>query len=79
MASQLADVASVDLETVRKRLRELVRWRDLLAAEVAKVDAAIRDDARTFATLNGDKMRPTLDQLRRMVAEPPPDIEGSPC
>jgi len=76
MASEAPAVVSADLERVKARLRDSIHWRDMLAEEVAKFDAIIRDDARAFATLNGDLMRPTLDQLRRMLFDQPTNGKG---
>ena len=68
MASQLGDrPTDDDLEALKRRLRAVIQWRDRLAAELAKVDAELAQDARTFRTLNGDLVAPTLEQLRRML------------
>jgi hypothetical protein len=56
-------------DRLAKRLRETISWRDAIAREVVRLDGEIAVDARTFATLNGDLVRPTLDQLRRMLFE----------
>jgi len=56
-----------ELVVLRNRLKAMIHWRDRLATELAKVDAEITADAGTFRTLNGDLVRPTLDQLRRML------------
>ena len=56
-----------DLETLKRRLRAVIHWRDRLAAELAKLDAELAQDARTFRTLNGDLVAPTLEQMRRML------------
>jgi len=69
MASQVPEPEPDELATLRRSLREAIRWRDRLASELAKVDAEIATDAGTFRTLNGDLVRPTLDQLRRMLFE----------
>lgn len=65
MASEESD----ERERVATSLRQLIQWRDRIAEEVAKLDAAIAVEARVFATLNGDFVRPTLDQLRKMLFE----------
>ena len=69
MATQVPEPEPVELANLRRSLREAIRWRDRLASELAKVDAEIATDAGTFRTLNGDLVRPTLDQLRRMLFE----------
>jgi len=66
MASQLPE-EPVELATLRKRLKFTVGYRDKLATHLAEVEAEIAADARAFATLNGDFVRPTLEQLRRML------------
>lgn len=68
MASQLEPNPDT-LDRAKNRLRHLIQWRDHLAREVAFVEAEIGRDARDFATLNGDLVKPTLPQLRRMLFE----------
>jgi hypothetical protein len=67
-----ADRRQVELVDLRNRLKAMVHWRDCLAAQMAIADAEIAADARTFATLSGDFVKPTLDQLRRMLFDKKP-------
>jgi len=67
VASQPDRPMDDDLETLKRRLRAVIHWRDRLAAELAKLDAELAQDARTFRTLNGDLVAPTLEQMRRML------------
>lgn len=70
MASQLPGQPDrVELDDLRNRLKSAIQWRDVLANHLAKVEAEIAADARAFATLNGDFVRPTIDQLRRTLFE----------
>ena len=52
-----------------ERLRGLIKWRDIVAREVARVEAAIADEARAYASAQGVTVRPTINQLRWQLAE----------
>ena len=67
MASEPDDAVAAELAGLKRRIRATIHWRDKLAFELAKVDAELAADARTFRTLNGDLVAPTLPQLRRML------------
>jgi hypothetical protein len=58
---------NVELELARSRLRDLIEWRDFIAKELSFTDAEIARDARAFANLTGDYVKPSLDQLRRIL------------
>jgi hypothetical protein len=62
-----AEYHAAELAAAKEALRSLIRWRDLLAEEVARFDGIISGEARRFATLNGDLVKPSLPQLRRML------------
>jgi hypothetical protein len=70
MESQLPE-GSEEMARLRKRLKDAIRWRDQLDRALRRAEAEIFADARTFATLNGDFVRPTLEQLRRMLFDDP--------
>ena len=56
-----------DLGRLREKLRTIVRERDACARKLARLDREISQTARGFADANGDKAKPTLDQLRRAL------------
>lgn len=68
MALELPGVGQ-ELDAVAYRLRAAIHKRDRLAEALAQADAEISADARKFADLCGNTVKPTLEQLRRMLAE----------
>lgn len=69
MESEETARQAAELEAIKARLRPAIHWRDILASQLAKVDAEIAADARVFADLSGEKVKPKLEQLRRMLGD----------
>ena len=56
-----------DLAEMERSLTGLIRWRDLLADELAHFDQLIRDEARLYANAQGLTVKPSINQLRRVL------------
>ena len=62
-------------EAIAGSLREMIRWRDVLAGEIVRLDADIGKGARALANLDGVTVKPSLDQLRRQLAAEPGPVD----
>ena len=65
----MPEVSPPGLALIEDKLRGLIHWRDILAAELARIEAAIQIEGRAYADATGVKVRPTIEQLRRQVNE----------
>jgi hypothetical protein len=68
----VSDQAEPTVDLLEHSLRQLIAWRDRLAAELVRVEVDIATDARRYANATGVKVRPSIDQLRRQLNEKEP-------
>jgi hypothetical protein len=68
----VTDQGEPTVDLLEHSLRQLIAWRDRLAAELARIEADIAADARLYANATGVKVRPSIDQLRRQLNEKEP-------